>query len=123
MSVRFQVLCLPSLEASVLATLADLYHELAKVCPNSVVPALKLQKALVALHGRKPVHNTCTDLECWAGNISAVIRAGMAAFRALKKDPVAKARCFSKAMRFEITVTVTVTVTVTSATVTATVKQ
>ena len=50
-----------SSEAPLLAKLANLYIKIFHVCPNGVVPSLKLQMALTALHASKPVYHSLQD--------------------------------------------------------------
>jgi hypothetical protein len=69
------------------------------VCENSVLPSVRLQRALIELHKVKPLHSKFVDVECWAAQMGHVMRAAMSAYRALKKDDVARSRCFSKAAR------------------------
>ena len=84
-------------QASVLATVAPLFHALFGVCSNGKVPNLKLVSALQSCHAENPIYHHAEDVSQWAPQAGARIRICAAHFRDLATDEDKLAVCLRKA--------------------------
>ncbi len=80
-----------------LAALASLFTELFKICPNGVLPSLKLSLCLQKLHAGKPIYFTGEVLDSWSSTMGGWIRMIAADFRAIGEDDDKRRICFAKA--------------------------
>ncbi len=80
-----------------MALVAPLFRELMKMCPNGVLPNLKLKSALVSAHHFKAIFHTKHDADDWCVKASGRIRMMSAKFREVFIDEGKYRVCMGKA--------------------------
>ena len=85
------------IQAGLLASLAPLYEKMFRVCPNGVVPNLKLSTALNNLHVALPVYHRAVSICTWAPNAGGYIRMVARDFRDIAGDGEKRTKCLAKA--------------------------
>ena len=83
--------------ANTLAAYVDLYTMLVQLSPTGLLPAKKLQIAIMNCHKTKPVNFTGKTIDVFADQVGGLIRAGLSKFRGILLDDEAHRRCFAKA--------------------------
>ena len=85
-------------KASVLAECSPLFIELAKVAPNTLLPSLKFQTALLVEHQKSPIlKGIVGSLENTMSTTGATIRMLFSHYREIAKFSKKKRTCFRKA--------------------------
>ena len=93
------------MKASVLAICAAFFLEMVKIAPNTLLPILKFQKALLTEHRKSPVTGSSyQSLENTFSNIAASLRMVFSHYRELAKFKKKRAACFRKAQSFSFNI-------------------
>jgi hypothetical protein len=80
-----------------MALLEPLFKELMKVCPNGVLPNLKLKSALVSAHHAQPIFHIKGDPDDLSSKASGRIRMMAAKYRDIYIDETKYGKCMGKA--------------------------
>ena len=72
-------------QAEVMAKCAPLCGKIFKMCPNGVIPGMKLQGAFKQVHARTPIYFECQGISDWASNSSDSLRKVARMYRMTKQ--------------------------------------